>query len=289
MKKNCLLLLVFLICSNLFSQNAITLRNEAEYCVVTSNEISLLYYSLGEGENEINCRNEIQSEYSIPFIYSTKQNKKILFLNNGYIVRAMLSSDKSVFFDDFLGLFSMNDNCYVWPIGMPKCSATSALTEKGYTYSASNLCSSKIGSPWVEGVKGSGIGEKITIINTKEQLPPWQESFSGGALIIFNGFISYEKPYLYEYNNRVKEIKVYTSKDDYSFIVKLEDTPNPQIIFLPCDAADTILEIISVYKGTRFDDTCIETIASISSYRADTLYKLMKKRDEKTLGYINGL
>ena len=63
MKKNCLLLLVFLICSNLFSQNAITLRNEAEYCVVTSNEISLLYYSLGEGENEINCRNEIQSEY----------------------------------------------------------------------------------------------------------------------------------------------------------------------------------------------------------------------------------
>ena len=212
-----------------------------------------------------------------------------MFLNNGYIARAMLSSDKSVFFDDFLGFFSTKDDCYVWPIGLPECSTTSELTEKGYTYSASNLRSRKIGCPWVEGVKGSGIGEKITIKNKKEQLPPWQKTYSGGALVIFNGFISYEKPYLYEYNNRVKDLKVYTSNDEYSFIVTLEDTPNPQIIFLPCESDNTILEILSVYKGSRYDDTCIENIATIPAYQADTLYTIMKNKGEKTLGFITGL
>ena len=282
------LFLIFTL-SSLYAEETITLRNEAEYCVINSNEISFLYYKIGEGESEITCQNQIQTEYSIPFVYSNKANKKILFLNNGYIAKAMLSSDESLFFNDFLGYFSMKESCYIWPIGPAKCTTTSSLTENGYTYSASNLSSKKLGTPWVEGVIGSGIGEKITIKKSKESLPPWVKTFGGGALVIFNGFISYEKPYLYEYNNRVKELKIYTSNNDYCFTVILEDTPNPQIIFLPCESEDTIIEILSVYKGLRYDDTCIECIASFSSNQADILYKLMKEKGEKVLGYINGL
>lgn len=289
MKKNLLVLISFFFSFFVMAQDVITLRSEAEYCVINPTEISLLYYALGEGECEIICQNKIQSEYSIPFIYSTKQNKKIMFLNNGYIARAMLSSNKSVFFDDFLGFFSKKENCYLFPIGFPECSTTSELTEKGYTYSANNLRSSKISSPWVEGVKGSGIGEKITIKHIKEQLPPWQKDYSGGALVIFNGFISYEKPYLYEYNNRVKDLKIYTSNNDYSFSITLDDTPNPQIIFLPCESDDTILEILSVYKGSHYDDTCIENIASFPAHQADILYKIMQNKEEKILGFISGL
>ncbi|MBO4507843.1 MAG: hypothetical protein J5747_04330 [Spirochaetaceae bacterium] len=282
------LFLIFTL-SSLYAEETITLRNEAEYCVINSNEISFLYYKIGEGESEITCQNQIQTEYSIPFVYSNKANKKILFLNNGYIAKAMLSSDESLFFNDFLGYFSMKDSCYIWPIGPAKCTTTSSLTENGYTYSASNLSSKQLGTPWVEGVIGSGIGEKITIKKSKESLPPWVKTFGGGALVIFNGFISYEKPYLYEYNNRVKELKIYTSNNDYCFNVILEDTPNPQIIFLPCESEDTIIEILSVYKGLRYDDTCIECIASFSSNQADILYKLMKEKGEKVLGFINGL
>ena len=289
MKKNLFFLIPFCFSFYVMAENVITLRNEAEYCVITPNEISLLYYALGEGEREIICKNEIQFDCSIPYIYSTKQNKRIMFLNNGYIVRAMLSSDKSVFFEDFLGFFSKKDNCYLFPIGFPECSATSELTEKGYTYSVKNLRSSKISTPWVEGVKGPGIGEKITIKHTREQLPPWQKDYSGGALVIFNGFISYEKPYLYEYNNRVKDLKIYTSNNEYNFMITLDDTPNPQIIFLPCVSDDTILEILSVYKGSRYDDTCIETIASFPAHQADILYKIMHNKGDKILGFISEL
>ena len=286
-----LFLFVFLLFTlySLYAEETITLRNEAEYCVINSNEISFLYYKVGEGENELICQNKIQAEYSIPFVYSTEANKKIMFLSNGFIARAMLSSDESLFFNDFLGYFSMKNNCYLWPIGLAKCTTTSSLTENGYTYSASNLSSKNLGTPWVEGVTGSGIGEKITIKKTKESLPPWVKPYSGGALVIFNGFISYEKPYLYEYNNRVKELKIYTSNNDYCFTVILEDTPNPQIIFLPCESEDTILEILSVYKGSHYEDTCIESIAKISCDQADVLYKIMKEKGEKILGFINGL
>ena len=73
------LFLIFTL-SSLYAEETITLRNEAEYCVINSNEISFLYYKIGEGESEITCQNQIQTEYSIPFVYSNKANKKICFL-----------------------------------------------------------------------------------------------------------------------------------------------------------------------------------------------------------------
>ena len=72
-------------------------------------------------------------------------------------------------------------------------------------------------------------------------------------------------------------MKIYTSNNDYCFNVILEDTPNPQIIFLPCESEDTIIEILSVYKGLRYDDTCIECRKILLSGEFDkAIYKSLE-------------
>jgi hypothetical protein len=81
------------------------------------------------------------------------------------------------------------------------------------------------------------------------------------SLHISIGFVSYDKPYLYSMNSRPQELRL-SIDGKFSFIHHLLDTPNYQKIVLPqqLDYNDTlILEIISVYEGTKYQDTCINT------------------------------
>lgn len=124
---------------------------------------------------------------------------------------------------------------------------TSFLTEGEIKYDISNLNGISLEHPWVEGVKGYGKNEGFTIKGNDHYL------------LFVNGFVSFDKPYLYEQNSRVKEVKVIGSKSGKEKIFTLLDTPNPQSIdisFLD-DNDDTIVRIESVYPGTKYDDTCI--------------------------------
>ena len=124
---------------------------------------------------------------------------------------------------------------------------TSYLKEGEKEYSIDNLSEIRSDSPWVEGVEGYGEGEGFTIVGNKPYL------------LIVNGFISVQKPYLYEQNSRVKELKITGSKSKKSKILELIDTPNFQTVdisFLEKDD-DTIVQIHSVYAGTKYIDTCI--------------------------------
>ena len=107
---------------------------------------------------------------------------------------------------------------------------------------------------WVEGIKGYGIGEKIYLSKSDFR-----------TLIILNGYISFNKPYLYEQNSRVKKLKIIDKINKKEFIVDLKDTPNPQKI-LSGELLDRelILEILEVYIGSKYEDTCISLI--IASY-----------------------
>ena len=109
------------------------------------------------------------------------------------------------------------------------------------------------GKPWVEGVKGYGIGEKITF-----------ERISARNLYWSNGFVSYDKPYLYERNSRVKKIRIVDESTGGIIIVDLVDTPNPQKIILSenkdLNARTITIEILDVYKGTYYEDTCVNYI-----------------------------
>lgn len=135
-------------------------------------------------------------------------------------------------------------------------SASSELVENGKIYTAKNLGNLKPDFPWVEGVKGQGIGEKIFVdTNT-----PY--------LILFSGYFSVEKPYLYEYNSRPKTIKASVEKSGKSKIIELEDTPCAQQLDLK-DIFDgeifrtsdiLTIEIVDVYPGTKYEDTCINAL-----------------------------
>ena len=112
-------------------------------------------------------------------------------------------------------------------------------------------------NPWVEGVKGQGIGEWIEIKTNSYQFPV-------DFFLISNGYVSFEKPYLYEFNSRIKRIRITNEELNLDFEVELEDTPNFQEVRLPNKITElettfrfTILE---VYPGTKWEDTCLNLI-----------------------------
>ena len=74
-----------------------------------------------------------------------------------------------------------------------------------------------------------------------------------------NGYISYEKPYLYKQNGRVKKIKVTGVNSGKSKVLDVLDTPHPQTVDISFlnEPEDIRVEIADVYKGTKYDDTCI--------------------------------
>lgn len=100
----------------------------------------------------------------------------------------------------------------------------------------------------------------------------WKERYDKGELppsnlIISNGFISAEKPYLYEQNCRAKTIRISCNGKSETYV--LEDTPNFQVLPLanlakpePSDVFE--LEIIDWYGGSKYDDIAISALQFVS-------------------------
>ena len=138
--------------------------------------------------------------------------------------------------------------------------ASSYLTENGQEYSTDKL-NHRIGECWVEGVAGNGIGEKLI----------FEDSFgySGNPLYISSGFVSYSKPNLYRENSRIRKIKI-TNQSGKSMVVELSDTPHFQTIDLSTlfsgygSASKYVLEILEVYPGIKYTDTCVNSIYGLS-------------------------
>lgn len=129
-------------------------------------------------------------------------------------------------------------------------SSTSYLKEGKTVYLPSNLGSDYLETPWVEGVSESGIGEILHIGEGRVR-----------RLFFSNGFVSYRKPYLYERNGRVKKIKITDLLNNIVKIVELKDTPNPQMIdFGDSQIREIEIEILDIYKGTYYEDTCVNFI-----------------------------
>lgn len=125
------------------------------------------------------------------------------------------------------------------------------MKEHNYNYSAGNIANVNLTESWVEGVDGYGIGESI--------------SFLGNCtcLFLFNGFVSFEKPYLYEANSRLKKIEISfpEEKNKASIEIELKDTPNPQKINLGFKCQSQIkIKILEVYEGNKYKDTCLSGI-----------------------------
>lgn len=138
-----------------------------------------------------------------------------------------------------------------WGSQYKDCS--SFLIEKTKSYPVENLRKLVVDTPWVEGIPGDGIGEGFTIECTGKKKP------LGPYLFIINGYISYDKPYLYKQNNRIKKIKVIGLKSGREKILDVLDTPHPQTVDISfiTEPEDIRVEIAEVYKGSKYDDTCL--------------------------------
>lgn len=126
--------------------------------------------------------------------------------------------------------------------------AASSTLENSDKYGAANLRGNPAAS-WCEGSATEGIGEKITfdLVNG-----------STNVLFIQNGFHSAQ---YFNSNNRVKDLKV--SQDDFSQTVTLADNSSLQKINLSQDlqTGPVTLTILSVYKGTKWNDTCLTSVS----------------------------
>lgn len=136
---------------------------------------------------------------------------------------------------------------------------SSYLVEGSIEYKGRNIIRPffEISKPWVEGVSGDGIGQWIELETSAMKYPV-------RSFLISNGYVSFEKPYLYKYNNRVKSLRVTCDQLNIDFEVVLEDTPNFQEVRLPVKIEEKNttfrFEILEVYEGLKWDDTCINLI-----------------------------
>ncbi|NBC03687.1 MAG: hypothetical protein GVY20_08305 [Bacteroidetes bacterium] len=127
--------------------------------------------------------------------------------------------------------------------------ASSYLVEGEIEYAESNLGNLHLDSPWVESGTGYGINQTIRV------------RFPGvNSLTISNGFVSFNKPYLYERNGRVKKIGITDMDNGGYYEFEIPDSPNPFHIYFDQFSSDIEIEVLEVYEGDRWEDTCINFI-----------------------------
>jgi len=118
-------------------------------------------------------------------------------------------------------------------------------------YKAENMADGNIATAWAEGADGAGIGEWIKFgFATPKKIK---------AINILAGYAKTETVYFN--NNRVKEMKVIFS-DGEAQTANLTESKDFQRILIDRDRPTQFvkLEIRDVYRGRKFDDTCISEI-----------------------------
>lgn len=194
---------------------------------------------------------QINEVSKIPFITVSTDNsiEKMLILKNEFFCVIYNESLISMGYGENASLGRKEDLTLFYANSIR---SSSFLVEGTTNYSPKNLNGViKLTDPWVEGIQGQGINEYIGI-----------KSNNAKRLYISIGYVSYHKPYLYEQNSRPKKIQL-SVEGRYSFTYNLEDTPNFQTIDLPQrlkDNDELILTILEVYPGTKYEDTCINSI-----------------------------
>jgi len=154
----------------------------------------------------------------------------------------------------------------------------------GKSYKGSNICDGKIETAWVEGVKGDGIGEWVKIsINAYSSLAQYTTTpFFIYRIGVVPGYAKSMKTWIE--NNRVKKLLVIIhsppplAPHEHEWVVlrlNLKDEMKVQLFDIPNDkqvgnlepmVKEIWLKIEEVYKGTKYDDTCISEFIAIGGF-----------------------
>lgn len=154
--------------------------------------------------------------------------------------------------------------------------ATSELASVNGRYSAENVLVQNRDAAWAEGTEGYGIGESITYRQSCTTLddnkwkvirPDYLEPVYDGfmrytEICIVNGYAKDQKTW--EENGRIKRLLMYVEDQPYAYL-ELEDTIKPQYFSLPEGDIKVLnggmievrFEIVEVYPGSVYEDTCL--------------------------------
>lgn len=205
----------------------------------------------------------LQKENGFPVVLFSSEGtfemlSKAGFLNYGRLL--YLCKGNEIIYDSLFYPMDPFDFPYAYPV---KVSVSSFLKEKNISYDAENFkYDNSVLKPWVEGKKGYGEGEYIEF-----EIGP---DSSVDGFLISNGYVNFEKPYLYEANSRVKRFHIVSEENQIDCFAELKDECNFQLVVLPKalaqNKANKIRLIIDeVFKGTKWDDTCINRIIPVKS------------------------
>ncbi|MDE7224884.1 MAG: leucine-rich repeat domain-containing protein [Acetatifactor sp.] len=153
---------------------------------------------------------------------------------------------------------------------------SSELASADGRYAAGNVLIQDRQSAWAEGAEGPGIGESLTYcqsctysINNKWEAityGDWDPELDGfmrySEICIVNGYAKTRQTW--EENGRIKKLLLYVEGKPYAYL-ELEDTVQPQYFMLPEDDIKVInggmlearFEIVEVYPGSKYEDTCL--------------------------------
>lgn len=154
----------------------------------------------------------------------------------------------------------------------------------GDSYKSVNLCDGKAETAWVEGAKGSGIGEWVKInINAESAMSEYTSTpFSLEEIGVLPGYA--KSPKTWEENNRVKKLMViihsppFSAPKENEWVVlqlNLKDNNKLQVFKVPDEKMavnvngmkkEIWIKIEDVYKGTKYDDTCISEFVAVGGF-----------------------
>lgn len=128
--------------------------------------------------------------------------------------------------------------------------SSSTITQQGYQNGPEMAVDGNELTSWQEGVEGSGIGESVYYM--------FDNKYNLSFITLNLG--NWRNDRLYQENNRPKEMTI--SINDYVFQVPFPDEKREFVLALdPAYAAEYVrFQIDGVYRGTKYDDTCIAEI-----------------------------
>lgn len=154
-----------------------------------------------------------------------------------------LGDDYAIYLDSYTGRTLVPED----PSGLTAW-ASSELVDQYGSYCAANVVDGSADTTWAEGALDMGIGETISIY-----LPAPKEI---GGIMLQNG---YQKSWeIFNKNSRLREVRVYIGDSHYRDIELFDEMGWQYIEFGTQVYTDHFtLEILSVYPGDKYTDTCI--------------------------------
>ncbi|HYG16572.1 MAG TPA: Hint domain-containing protein [Bacteroidia bacterium] len=153
-------------------------------------------------------------------------------------------------------------------------STSNLASQKDNSYSIENIHDFDAGTAWIEGIKGYGIGEKITLSFPKANPPVT-------TVKVYNGYMKTERAW--KENSRVRTLKMYINNKPYALLHLYDSIGCQEFITDTFKATKTeplllTFEIYDVYPGDKYDETAISEInfdgTGVHCFAAGTLVKM---------------